>query len=45
MSEHIYQKNIKLGVFYTYNDKNEKVFDIKTMRENFKEIVKNLKKK
>jgi hypothetical protein len=45
MSEHIYHKNIQLGVFYTYNDKNEKVFDIKTMRENFKQIVKSLKNK
>ena len=45
MSEQIYDKNIQLGVFYTYNDKNEKVFDIKTMRENFKQIVKTLKNK
>ena len=41
----IYKEKLKLGAYYTYDKNNNKVYDIKTMREDFKVLVKNLKKK
>ena len=41
----IYNEEFKLGAYYTYNKDNKKVYDIKTMREDFKQLVKKLKKK
>tara|TARA_R100000654_G_C2632877_1_gene120458 strand:+ start:50 stop:181 length:132 start_codon:yes stop_codon:yes gene_type:complete len=43
MEKHIYQEKIELGAYYTYNDKQKKVYDIKSMREQFKELIKKLK--
>jgi|TARA_R100000781_G_scaffold65185_1_gene41057 hypothetical protein len=43
MAKHIYQEKIELGAYYTYNDKQKKVYDIKSMREQFKELIKKLK--
>jgi hypothetical protein len=40
----IYNEEFKLGAYYTYNKDNKKVYDIKTMREEFKQLVKKLKK-
>ena len=40
---HIYQEKLQLGAYYTYNDKQKKVYDIKSMREQFKELIKKLK--
>ena len=44
MSKHIYSENIKLGACYTYDKNNNKVYDLKTMRQDFKELIKKLKK-
>ena len=44
MAKHIYSENLKLGAYYTYDKNNKKVYDIKTMREDFKDLVKKLKK-
>tara|TARA_R110002020_G_scaffold97112_1_gene231961 strand:+ start:352 stop:483 length:132 start_codon:yes stop_codon:yes gene_type:complete len=41
----IYNEEFKLGAYYTYNKDNKKVYDIKTMREEFKLLVGKLKKK
>jgi hypothetical protein len=41
----IYKEKFKLGAYYTYDKNNNKVYDIKTMREDFKQLVKKLKKK
>jgi cell fate regulator YaaT (PSP1 superfamily) len=41
----IYKEKFKLGAYYTYDKNNKKVYDIKTMREDFKVLVKNLKKR
>tara|TARA_R100000231_G_scaffold110586_1_gene81969 strand:- start:273 stop:434 length:162 start_codon:yes stop_codon:yes gene_type:complete len=41
----IYEEKLKLGAYYTYDKNNKKVYDIKTMREDFKVLVKKLKKK
>jgi hypothetical protein len=43
MDKHIYQEKIELGAYYTYNDKQKKVYDIKSMKEQFKELIKKLK--
>ena len=44
MSKHIYSENLKLGAYYTYDKNNNKVYDLKTMRQDFKELIKKLKK-
>ena len=44
MSKHIYSENIKLGAYYTYDKNNNKVYDLKSMRQDFKELIKKLKK-
>ena len=44
MSKHIYSENLKLGAYYTYDTNNNKVYDLKSMRQDFKELIKKLKK-
>ena len=44
MAKHIYSENIKLGAYYTYDKNNNKVYDIKSMRQDFKELINKLKK-
>ena len=44
MSKHIYSENLKLGAYYTYDKNNNKVYDLKTMRQEFKELIEKLKK-
>jgi hypothetical protein len=44
MSKHIYSENLKLGAYYTYDKNNNKVYDLKSMRQEFKELIKKLKK-
>ena len=44
MSKHIYSENLKLGAYYTYDKNNNKVYDLKTMRQEFKELINKLKK-
>ena len=44
MSKHIYSENLKLGAYYTYDKNNNKVYDIKSMRQDFKELINKLKK-
>jgi|TARA_R100001244_G_scaffold121829_2_gene91460 hypothetical protein len=39
----IYNEEFKLGAYYTYDKNKEKVYDIKTMREEFKVLVSKLK--
>ena len=41
----IYEEKFKLGAYYTYDKNNKKVYDIKSMREDFKQLVSKLKKK
>jgi|TARA_R100001594_G_scaffold32487_1_gene60361 hypothetical protein len=42
--KHIYSENIKLGAYYTYDKNNNKVYDLKSMRQDFKELLKKLNK-
>ena len=42
--KHIYSENIKLGAYYTYDKNNNKVYDLKSMRLDFKELLKKLNK-
>ena len=43
-NNNIYSKEIKLNAYYTYDKNNNKVYDIKSMRQDFKELIKKLKK-
>ena len=40
----IYNEKFQLGAYYTYDKNNEKVYDLKTMRQEFQELVSKLKK-
>ena len=44
MGKHIYSEKFKLGAYYTYDKNNKKVYDLKSMRQDFKELIKKLKK-
>ena len=43
--KHIYSENINLGAYYTYDKNNNKIYDVKSMRQYFKELIKKLKAK
>ena len=45
MGQNIYSENLELGAYYTYDKSNNKVYDVKTMREDFKKLIKKLKRK
>ena len=40
--KHIYIEKIELGAYYTYDDKQKKVYDIKSIRNDFKELMKKM---
>ena len=40
---HIYSELLKLSAYYSYDKDNKKVYDIKTMREDFKKLIKRIK--
>ena len=42
---HIYSEHLKLGAYYSYDKHNEKVYDIKAMKRDFKELFQKLKNK
>ena len=42
-TNHTYREKIEIGAYYTYDKKHNKVYDIKGMREEFKELIKRLK--
>ena len=43
--QHIYIEKIEIGAYYTYGKKQNKVYDLKGMRHDFKQLVKKLKSK
>ncbi len=43
--EHIYSEKIELGAYYTYNNKQQKIYDLKSMKKAFKKMLKKLKSK
>ena len=40
--KHIYSQKIELGAYYTYNENNKKVYDLKSIEEDFKSLIKKL---
>tara|TARA_B100001250_G_scaffold156110_1_gene134168 strand:- start:857 stop:1066 length:210 start_codon:yes stop_codon:yes gene_type:complete len=42
--KHIYLEKIELGVYYTYNNKQKKVYDLKSIKKDFKSLIKKLTK-
>ena len=42
--KHIYLEKIELGVYYTYNNKRKKVYDLKSMKKDFKSLIKKINK-
>ena len=43
--KHIYSKKVEFSVYYTYDDKQKKVYDLKSMKQDFKSWLKKLKYK
>ena len=43
--KHIYSEKIELGAYYTYNNKRQKVYDLESIREDFKALINKLKNK
>lgn len=43
--QHIYIEKIELGAYYTYEKKQNTVYDFKSMRQDFKQLLKKLKSK
>ena len=43
--KHIYSEKIEFGAYYTYDDKQKKVYDLKSLKEDFKELIKQLRRK
>ena len=42
--KHIYLEKIELGVYYTYNNKQKKVYDLKSIKKDFKSLIKKINK-
>ena len=42
--KNIYNEKFELGAYYTYDKNRKKVYDIKNMQKDFKELVSKLKK-
>tara|TARA_B100001250_G_scaffold263567_1_gene227165 strand:+ start:300 stop:458 length:159 start_codon:yes stop_codon:yes gene_type:complete len=43
--QHIYIEKIELGAYYTYDNTNKKVYDFKSIQQEFKALIKKLKSK
>ena len=41
--DNIYKEKFQLGAYYTYDKDNKKVYDIKGITQDFKELTKTLK--
>tara|TARA_Y100001963_G_scaffold154212_1_gene242501 strand:- start:143 stop:280 length:138 start_codon:yes stop_codon:yes gene_type:complete len=39
----IYKERFQLGAYYTYDKNNKKVYDIKSIRKDFRELIDKLK--
>jgi len=42
---HIYSKKIEFSIYYTYDNKNKKIYDLKTVSQDFKDWIKRMKTK
>ena len=42
-TKHTYRESFEVGIYYTYNKKHKKVYDIKSLREDFKELLNKIK--
>ncbi len=40
--KHIFFQKIELGVYYTYDENNKKVYDLKNLQEDFKSLTSKL---
>ncbi len=41
--KHIYSKKIEFSVYYIYDNKQKKVYDLKALKQDFKDWMKKLK--
>ena len=43
--KHIYSKKIEFSIYYTYDDKQKKVYDLQSMKQDFKAWINKMKSK
>tara|TARA_B100001250_G_C19792442_1_gene787161 strand:+ start:904 stop:1038 length:135 start_codon:yes stop_codon:yes gene_type:complete len=43
--KHIYSKKIEFSVYYIYDDKQKKVYDLKSIKKDIKDWIKKIKSK
>jgi len=41
--KNLYKEKLQLGAYYTYDKNHKKVYDIKGIKQDFKELITNLK--
>jgi len=39
----LYHEKLQLGAYYTYDKNNKKVYDVKSIRQNFKRLIEKIK--
>tara|TARA_R100001594_G_scaffold1417_1_gene6179 strand:+ start:493 stop:627 length:135 start_codon:yes stop_codon:yes gene_type:complete len=41
--KNLYKEKLQLGAYYTYDENNKKVYDLKSIRKDFKRLINKLK--
>ena len=41
--KNLYYEKLQLGAYYTYNKNHKKVYDVKSIKQNFKRLIQKLK--
>ena len=42
-NKNLYHEKLQLGVYYTYDENNKKVYDVKSIKNNFKQLIEKMK--
>ena len=42
-NKNLYHEKLQLGAYYTYDKNNKKVYDVKSIKKNFKRLIEKLK--
>ncbi len=42
-NKNLYHEKLQVGAYYTYDKNNKKVYDVKSIKQNFKRLIEKLK--
>ena len=42
-NKNLYHEKLQVGAYYTYDKNNKKVYDVKSIQQNFKRLIEKLK--